>query len=537
MRAALFVFWTLLFITTSLSAQENKADSWRALFDGKSLDGWEHVGPGKMVVEDDLIRAEGGMGLLWYTKEKLGDCTLRVVYKTTASASNSGVFIRVDDKPKDEWYAVHHGYEIQICDGADEFHRTGAIYSMSKSRAGPSKVGEWNTMDIVMQGQRVIVSLNGVTVQDFDPTTAAIPERKKSYEPERGHRPELGYIGLQNHDGGGKEAQVYFKEVSVRPNGLQNAQPLPATPTPSPKEQSLKIPAEIRAELNLPYASTDNPRQRLDLYLPKSANTANRLPVVAYIHGGGWAGGDKRDGFGTACSFAKTGDYAAVSLGYRLTDEATWPAQIHDCKAAIRWLRANAAKYNLDPDRVGVIGDSAGGHLVAMLGTSGAVTALEGDLNEHAGVSSRVACVVDQFGPTDFLMASTLADLIGYSPLDDPESPVFRLLGGPVSKNKDKAREASPITFVSKDDPPFLLVHGTLDEEVPFVQSLVLNAALKRVGVESTLVSVEGGGHGGFGTPEVARRVRQFFDKHLLGKNQTISIEPIQAGAANQLNR
>lgn len=194
-------------------ASAASAGDFRPIFDGKSLDGWEHVGPGKMVVEDGVIRTEGGMGLLWYSKAKLGDCTIRIVYKTTAKSSNSGVFIRVADKPKDEWFAVHHGYEVQICDGADEFHRTGAVYSMSKATAAPGKVGEWNTMEITLDGEKVKVTLNGVVVQDFDPSTAKIPPRTKGYEPERGPRPTAGYIGLQNHD---DESHVYFKEVSVK---------------------------------------------------------------------------------------------------------------------------------------------------------------------------------------------------------------------------------------------------------------------------------------------------------------------------------
>jgi hypothetical protein len=170
-----------------------------------------------MVVENGLIRTEGGMGLLWYTREKLGNCTIRVVYKTTGARSNSGVFIRIAERPKDEWYAVHHGYEVQICDGADEYHRTGAIYSLSKATASPSKADQWNTMEITLKGQRVRITLNGAEVQNFDPETAAIPERKKSYEPERGPRPEAGYIGLQNHDDAGQGMHVYFKDVSVKP--------------------------------------------------------------------------------------------------------------------------------------------------------------------------------------------------------------------------------------------------------------------------------------------------------------------------------
>jgi Domain of Unknown Function (DUF1080) len=218
MRAAsIIVLFTVLAVTSEIPAQEAGTAGWRPLFDGKDLDGWEHVGPGKMVVEDGVIRTEGGMGLLWYTREKFGNCTIRIVYKTTDKASNSGVFIRVADRPKDEWYAVHHGYEVQICDGADEFHRTGAIYSLSKAKASPARVGQWNTMEITLEGRRVVITLDGVEVQDFDPETAAIPERKKSYEPERGPRPESGYIGLQNHDDVAKGKQVYFKEVSVRP--------------------------------------------------------------------------------------------------------------------------------------------------------------------------------------------------------------------------------------------------------------------------------------------------------------------------------
>ena len=218
MRIARMIVAPLALAATALvSAQDGKPAEWRPLFDGKTLDGWEHLGPGRMVVENGTIRTEGGMGLLWYTREKLGNCTIRVVYKTTSKASNSGVFIRIADRPKDEWYAVHHGYEIQISDSGDAFHRTGAIYSLSKATAGPGKVGEWNTMEITLKGRRVIVTLNGEKVQDFDPSTATIPERKKDYEPERGPRPESGYFGLQNHDDVSKGNEVYFKEVRVRP--------------------------------------------------------------------------------------------------------------------------------------------------------------------------------------------------------------------------------------------------------------------------------------------------------------------------------
>ena len=120
-----------------------KTAEWRQLFNGRDMDGWEHLGPGGFVIEDGMLRTEGGMGLLWYTREKFGNCVIRVVYKTTHESSNSGVFVRIADKPKDEWFAVHHGYEVQILDAKDEYHRTGAVYSLAKSTALPTKPPLW----------------------------------------------------------------------------------------------------------------------------------------------------------------------------------------------------------------------------------------------------------------------------------------------------------------------------------------------------------------------------------------------------------
>lgn len=222
MRRVLFaaVSAALMLAGAALAGQgaSVEAKGWRIIFDGKRLDGWEHIGPGKMVLEEGGIRTEGGMGLLWYTKEKFGNCVIRVVYKTGSRNANSGVYVRIADKPKDPWYAVHHGYEVQIEDTGDEYHGTGAIYSLSKTTARPVKPpGEWNTMEITLKGQEILISLNGAQVNHFDPETAAIPKRTKDYEPERGLRPPSGYIGLQNHGDVTNNAYVFFKEVSVRP--------------------------------------------------------------------------------------------------------------------------------------------------------------------------------------------------------------------------------------------------------------------------------------------------------------------------------
>ncbi len=198
----------------------------RSLFNGRDLTGWQHVGKGQVVVEDGLLKTVGGMGLLYYAGEKFGDCTIRVVYRTTTVDDNSGIFVRIPEPPKDAWQAVHTGYEIQILENFPEsytlsehqkafgtsWHTTGAIYSMSPARARPQKpVGEWNTMEIELRGPRTIVRLNGVLVNDFV-EGSPVPPRQHDYEPKRGRRPDVGYIGIQNHH---DPQTVLFREVTV----------------------------------------------------------------------------------------------------------------------------------------------------------------------------------------------------------------------------------------------------------------------------------------------------------------------------------
>ncbi|MCS7023338.1 MAG: DUF1080 domain-containing protein [Bryobacteraceae bacterium] len=191
------------------------AAEWEPLFNGKDLSGWKMVGPGRFVVEDGLMKTEGGMGLLYYTGKKIGNATIRVVFKTSGPRDNSGVVIRLPEPPPDPWYAVHNGYEVQIDAAGDEWHSTGAIYSLSKvSLRNQKPPGEWNIMDIVLQGQTTTVFLNGEKVNEFR-GDQEVPPRKRWYEPVRGPRPDEGYIGLQNHDA---QSTVYFKEISVKKN-------------------------------------------------------------------------------------------------------------------------------------------------------------------------------------------------------------------------------------------------------------------------------------------------------------------------------
>jgi acetyl esterase/lipase len=204
--------------------------------------------------------------------------------------------------------------------------------------------------------------------------------------------------------------------------------------------------------------------------------------------------------------------YAVASINYRLSQHARFPAQVEDCKAAVRWLRVHAREYRLDPRRVAAWGASAGGHLAAMLGTTGDTT--EFDVGAHLDQPSRVQAVVDYFGPTDFLQMDAHRPPGGmiHDPADSPES---ELIGGPIQEHKDKAARANPITYVTRADPPFLICHGDLDPLVPHHQSELLAAALQKAGVPATFYTVRGAGHGGFKDPKVPELTREFLAKHL----------------------
>jgi len=258
---------------------------------------------------------------------------------------------------------------------------------------------------------------------------------------------------------------------------------------------------------DIEYIPGGHERQKLDLYLPREADPSGKRPLLVWVHGGAWLGGSKDRP--PALRFVDQG-YVVASINYRLSQHAIFPAQIEDCKAAIRWLRANASRYGYDPNRIGVWGASAGGHLVALLGATGDVK--EFDVGPNAGVSSRVQAVCDFFGPTDFTKMSSFPSTMKH---DAPDSPESKLIGGPIQENKDKVRRANPITYVTKDDPPFLIVHGDKDPLVPHNQSEILLDALQKTGVEATLYTVPGGGHGGFKDPQVEILVAEFFNKHL----------------------
>jgi acetyl esterase/lipase len=268
----------------------------------------------------------------------------------------------------------------------------------------------------------------------------------------------------------------------------------------------------MKTERNIPYVEKGHPNQVLDLFLPEQPSD-KPLPLMIWIHGGAWMGGSQANP--PVLYLVKKG-FAVASIQYRMSGDAKWPAQAHDCKAAIRFLRANATKYTLDPNHFGVGGDSAGGHLAAFVGTSGDVKEMEGDLG-HPDVSSRVQAVVDWFGPTDLLLMGQQSGPNSVEQHDDAKSPESLLLGGPVQEKRDLAKTANPLTYIDKNDPPFLIMHGDNDQVVPLGQSVILAKALIDAGVEVTMLTVPGAMHGGpqFHTAESQRLLEEFLSRKL----------------------
>ena len=269
------------------------------------------------------------------------------------------------------------------------------------------------------------------------------------------------------------------------------------------------LPPDVQVFRDLQYGKHGD-ANKLDLYLPK--NMQAKTPLIIWIHGGGWRQGSK-DAW-PAIALADKG-YAVASINYRLSDEDKFPAQIDDCKTAVRWLRENAKQYNLDPDHFGAWGQSAGGHLAALLGTSSNSQEPKGFQVEHAGTGSRIQAVCDWCGPTDLKQFAKFGASQAGKPKDLPNQIVTELLGGSVERNNIQAEKANPITFVSDKSPPFLIMHGNSDKLVPLEQSKLLEQALRKAGAKVELHVLPGVGHEPFKGNTNMRLVEKFFDKAL----------------------
>ena len=272
-------------------------------------------------------------------------------------------------------------------------------------------------------------------------------------------------------------------------------------------EAQVRVPDGVKLETDIAYRE-GNEKWRLDLAYPK-AKSKSRRPGLVIVHGGGWRGGDKGGGRwrSTPLQYAAKG-YVCISVNYRLTDEAPFPVCVEDVKCAVRWLRANADKHGLDPLRIGAYGNSAGAHLVAMLGLVGPDARLEGD-GPHQEQSSLVQAVCCSATPTDF------SNWGGPGKLSPAE---LSLLAGPAETLADRKKQASPISYVGPDAPPFLIIHGTADRTVPFSQGERFATALKNAGAKDvTFLEFEDAGHGVFGqhSDETYPAMERFFARTL----------------------
>ncbi len=261
-----------------------------------------------------------------------------------------------------------------------------------------------------------------------------------------------------------------------------------------------------RVYKDLEFATVDGHSLKLDLYMPATSNP----PLVVWIHGGGWRAGSKDN---CEVSWLTERGYAVASVSYRLTDTAIFPAQIHDCKGAVRWLRANASKYGYSTDKIAVAGSSAGGHLATLLGTTGDVKELEGTVGGNLDDSSRVDAIVDYYGATDFIQRTKTQP---HKTIKEG-SIVRLLLGGPADQKVDLARLASSAFHVTDDDPPLLIFHGGKDNKVLIGQAERIVDVYTKAKLPVTLYVLEDSGHGGkeFYSGEQRERLVEFLDKYL----------------------
>lgn len=267
--------------------------------------------------------------------------------------------------------------------------------------------------------------------------------------------------------------------------------------------------------------------QILDLYVPTKPYPL--IPLVVFIHGGAWLQGDKSEGDDIGLLLAQNG-FAVASLNYRFTDKAQYPAQLEDCQRAIAYLRSKAPEYGFSPDHIGVWGVSAGGHLAALLGTlSGdskdiGISGDSGSLQSDLEKASRVQAVCDWCGITNLASVKEQAGSRTKIDYDTADGPIARLLGGLAAEKQELAAAASPVNHVSKDDPPFLIVHGDIDDLVPFAQSKELSEKLLKAGVPTKLVVVPGASHQ-LGSEQEVKRVVEFFKQTLIEGKRDFQVD------------
>lgn len=291
-----------------------------------------------------------------------------------------------------------------------------------------------------------------------------------------------------NHDGSVNEVEFLAAKQKLDQFRGQTSRKMP----------SRALPEGVTVKRDIEYASIDGQSLNLDLYLPKASKTTP--PLVVWIHGGGWKSGDKAHVNPAILRLAGEG-YAIASINYRLKDFSIHPKNIHDCKGAVRWLRANATSYNYDPERIAVAGSSAGGHLALLLGLSSSVNALEGVVGGNTDQSSAVKAIVDFYGPSELIVMAA-------------DSERFKRVH---EFTEAQLKDASPLTYLSDKAPPVLVFHGDKDRTVPVSQSQLLHDRYQEQSLHSQLHILKGSGHGGpaFTSDTAYEQIKSFLEAHL----------------------
>lgn len=497
------------------AAEPMPPTGFRALFNGKDLAGWYGLNPHSVdkltgeklaaalkkmrdefstnwrVENDELVN--DGHGPYATTDAELGDIEFLLEYKTVAKA-DSGVYLR--GLPQVQIWDVSQP-SLHTAPDRNPNRGSGGLFNNLHRTPGRDPLvvadkpfGEWNSFRIRQIGARTWVWLNDQLVVD----DAVMQNYANRSQP----LPAKGPIMLQTHGG-----EIRWRNIFVRDIG---------------SDEAAKILAEADTKLKTTFADkvliersvcylADGRDEKADLYVPLNRDAATLSPAVVIIHGGGWTGG-KRDAereLNIGTTLALNG-YVGMSIDYLLaTDSApSWPQNIHDCKTAVRWLRANAKRLQIDADHIGVIGGSAGGHLTSLLAMTGPADGLD-PTAPWGEFSCAVQCAVPMYGAGEVRDSKSALSMFGKTREEAPN--LYKL--------------ASPITHADPKDPPFLILHGTADKTVPVEQSEILAAALKKAGIEHELVLVPEAPHTFDLQPkqqDLRPRVLSFFDKHLKPK-------------------
>jgi len=278
----------------------------------------------------------------------------------------------------------------------------------------------------------------------------------------------------------------------------------------------------VQFEVDIPYTSSNSQYQSLDLLRP--AHPEGRpLPLIVFLHGGAWSQGDKADGGRNLGKLVRSGHYVAAAVNYRLTNEAQWPAQLHDCKAAIRWLRAHASRYGIDSEHIAVWGRGAGAHLALMLGATANKPEFAGPLGQYHNYSTIISAVVNFAGIVDL---TTLPHQVSGRDHSSPGSPEARLIGGAIYGFRHSAEEASPFHHLTPRMPPVLSIHSVDDDIIPYAQAEQLHQKLNALGVKNMLIPVHGARHEDF-PDEALDRVAGFLDCELAGSAEALDPSPL----------